>query len=135
MLASALLGLLPPLDNEQALMVIHIHTIGPDRLELLLHHSLPFARRTTAAQPQPWWVGAFGPRPGELTLAHHGLLFLDELAEFRRPVLDQLRQPLESGEVLIARAKQALRFPAETLLVGATNPCPCGWWDPRQGCC
>ena len=79
--------------------------------------------------------GGLGPRPGELTLAHHGVLFLDELAEFRRPVLDQLRQPLESGEVLIARAKQALRFPCEAVLVGTTNPCPCGWWgDPRQGC-
>ena len=137
MLASALLGLLPPLDNEQALMVSHIHTmVGLRSAGAPLLHQPPFRAPHHSSTAAALVGGGLGPRPGELTLAHHGLLFLDELAEFRRPVLDQLRQPLESGEVLIARAKQALRFPAETLLVGATNPCPCGWWgDPRQGCC
>lgn len=75
------------------------------------------------------------PRPGELSLAHHGVLFLDELAEFRRAVLDQLRQPLEEGEVWISRTRQRCRFPCRITLVGATNPCPCGWWgDPERAC-
>ena len=136
MLASALSGLLPPLNNEQALVVNHIHTMaglrsagGP------LLRQPPFRSPHHSSTAAALVGGGFGPRPGELTLAHYGVLFLDELAEFRRPVLDQLRQPLESGEVLLARAKQSLRFPSEVLLVGATNPCPCGWWgDPRQGC-
>ena len=75
------------------------------------------------------------PRPGELALAHHGVLFLDELAEFRRAVLDQLRQPLEDGEVWIHRARQRTRFPCQITLVAATNPCPCGWLgDPERSC-
>ena len=136
MLASALLGLLPPLDNEQALMVSHIHTmVGLRSAGAALLHQPPWRAPHHSSTAAALVGGGLGPRPGELTLAHHGVLFLDELAEFRRPVLDQLRQPLESGEVLVARAKQALRFPCEVVLVGATNPCPCGWWgDPRQGC-
>ena len=136
MLASALLGLLPPLDNEQALMVSHIHTmVGLRSAGAALLHQPPWRAPHHSSTAAALVGGGLGPRPSELTLAHHGVLFLDELAEFRRPVLDQLRQPLESGEVLVARAKQALHFPCEVVLVGATNPCPCGWWgDPRQGC-
>ena len=118
-------------------MVSHIHTlVGLRAAGAPLLHQPPFRAPHHSSTAVALVGGGLGPRPGELTLAHHGVLFLDELAEFRRPVLDQLRQPLESGEVPIARAKQALHFPSETLLVGATNPCPCGWWgDPRQGCC
>ena len=75
------------------------------------------------------------PRPGELSLAHHGVLFLDELAQYPRSVLDALREPLETGAVWIARAGGSVHFPARTLLVAAMNPCACGWLGhPRRGC-
>ena len=78
--------------------------------------------------------GAY-PRPGELSLAHRGVLFLDELAEFRRDVLDHLRQPLETGMVHLARARFSQFFPCQLLLVAATNPCPCGWWGDQVRPC
>jgi len=79
--------------------------------------------------------GGANPRPGELALAHQGVLFLDELAEFRPGVLDLLRQPLEEGEIRLQRARQRLRFPCAITLVAATNPCRCGWHgDPERAC-
>jgi magnesium chelatase family protein len=79
--------------------------------------------------------GSTNPTPGEVSLAHHGVLFLDELTEFRREVLDQLRQPLEAREVWISRARDRCRFPCAITLVAATNPCPCGWWGDREREC
>ena len=79
--------------------------------------------------------GGCNPRPGELSLAHGGVLFLDELAEFRRAVLDQLRQPLEEGWVRLSRAHRNTVFPASITLVAATNPCPCGWHGDREHGC
>jgi magnesium chelatase family protein len=79
--------------------------------------------------------GGEGPRPGEVSLAHHGVLFLDELTEFRRDALESLRQPLEDGAVTISRALAKATFPARMLLVGAMNPCPCGWLGDPSGRC
>jgi magnesium chelatase family protein len=90
------------------------------------HHSVSRAGLVGGGNP---------PRPGELSLAHRGVLFLDELSEYPRSLLDALREPLENGEVAIARAGAHARFPARPLIVAAMNPCPCGWLGhPRRGC-
>lgn len=138
MLAQRLAGLLPPLDPAEALELTAVHSVAGllDSSQGLLQ-TRPF-RSPHHSCSGPGLIGGGGggqPRPGELALAHHGVLFLDELAEFRRSVLDQLRQPLEDGEVWIHRARQRTRFPCRITLVAATNPCPCGWFgDPERSC-
>ena len=136
MLAQRLAGLLPPLDPAEALELTAVHSVAGllDSSQGLLQ-TRPF-RSPHHSCSGPGLIGGGGqPRPGELALAHHGVLFLDELAEFRRSVLDQLRQPLEDGEVWIHRARQRTRFPCRITLVAAANPCPCGWFgDPERSC-
>jgi magnesium chelatase family protein len=136
MLARRLPGILPPLGDDEALVVTRLHSSAGVRapgLGLLRqrpfrapHHSLSRAGLVGGGSP---------PRPGELSLAHHGVLFLDEFAQYPRHVADALREPLESGAVWIARAAGTARFPARALLVAAMNPCPCGWLGhPKRGC-
>jgi len=136
MLARRLPTILPALTEEETLEVVAIHSVAgllapagaasvtrPFRAP---HHTLSAAGLIG---------GGSNPRPGEVSLAHHGVLFLDELQEIPRHVLDALRQPLEDGRVVIARAAMAVSFPARFTLVGAMNPCPCGRaGDPRGGC-
>ena len=136
MLAQRLAGLLPPLSAAEALELTAIHSVAgllDSSRGLLLQR--PF-RSPHHSCSGPALIGGGGvPRPGELALAHHGVLFLDELPEFQRTVLDQLRQPLEDGEVWIHRARQRTRFPCRITLVAAANPCPCGWFgDPERSC-
>ena len=127
LLARRLPGILPPLELDAALEATRIHsaagTLG--RAGLLdrpvfraPHHSTSDAGMSGGGRPL---------RPGEISLAHRGVLFLDELPEFRRPVLEALRQPLEEGEIRIARSHGSVRLPARFQLVAAMNPCPCGW--------
>lgn len=136
MLARRLPALLPPLSAEEALEVLAIQSVAG-----LLQGSEGLARRRPFRSPHHSCTAAalMGggpiPKPGELALAHRGVLFLDELAEFPRPVLDQLRQPLEEGSVWISRARQRSRFPCRTTLVAATNPCPCGWFGEPGATC
>ncbi len=136
MLARRLPGILPPLSFEEALEVTQIHSVAgllKDKGSLVT--SRPFrSPHHSASGPSLVGGGSF-PRPGEISLAHRGILFLDELTEFKRDVLEFLRQPLEDGQVTISRARQSVMFPAQFTLVASTNPCPCGFYgDTVQPC-
>ena len=136
MLARRLPALLPPLSTEEALEVTAIHSVAG---LLSARHGLSRARPFRAPHHTVSEIGLVGggdgPRPGEVSLAHHGVLFLDELAEFRRAALEALRQPLEDGVVTISRANAKATFPARVLLVCALNPCYCGWLGDGSGRC
>jgi len=136
MLARRLAGLLPPLPHAEALETTQVHSVaGLLRPNTALLQQRPFRAPHHSCTGSALIGGGAIPRPGELSLAHNGVLFLDELTEFRREVLDQLRQPLEEGEVWISRSRERSRFPCRVTLVAATNPCPCGWFgDPQRAC-
>jgi magnesium chelatase family protein len=134
MLARRLPSILPPLSRTEALEVTRIHSVAGLHAGGLItrrpfrapHHSISSAGLVGGGSP---------PRPGEASLAHLGVLFLDELSEFGRPALEALRQPLEDGRVTIVRGQRALVFPTRVMLVAATNPCPCGFaGTERCGC-
>ncbi len=134
MLARRLPGILPLLDDAASIEVALIRANAG--LGDVISPIPPFrAPHHTATRAALVGGGTGIPTPGEISLAHRGILFLDELAEFPRSHLDALRQPLEEGRVLISRQGASLEFPASFQLVGATNPCPCGYWgDPRKPC-
>jgi magnesium chelatase family protein len=136
MLARRLPGILPPLSRDAALEVTRIYSVAgllaPGRP---LVRTPPFRMPHQSASVAAIVGGGPGPRPGEATLAHCGVLFLDELPEFQRPALEALRQPLEDGVVSIARAEGRATFPARFQLVAAMNMCPCGGrGDPAAEC-
>lgn len=137
MLARRLAGILPPLTFAEALEATQVHSVAgqlPPGSGLLRQR--PFrAPHHTVSDAGLIGGGSGVPRPGEASLAHHGVLFLDELPEFARNVLEQLRQPLEEGSVGIARTSGTTRFPARFMLIAAMNPCPCGYYgDPGREC-
>jgi magnesium chelatase family protein len=128
MLARRLPGLLPPLDFEEALETTTVHSVaGLLRPGEALVAARPFRAPHHTISDVALVGGGSHPRPGEISLAHNGVLFLDEMPEFDRRVLEVLRQPLEEGCVRIARAARTACFPARFQLVGAMNPCPCGF--------
>jgi magnesium chelatase family protein len=136
MLARRLPGILPHLTFEEALEVTQIHSVaGLLKERGSLMGDRPFrSPHHSASGPSLVGGGSF-PRPGEISLAHRGVLFLDELTEFKRDVLEFLRQPLEDGQVTISRTRQSVSFPAKFMLVASTNPCPCGYFgDTIQPC-
>jgi magnesium chelatase family protein len=127
---------LPPLSNDEALEVTAIHSVaGLLSASRGLSRARPFRAPHHTVSEVGLVGGGDGPRPGEVSLAHLGVLFLDELAEFRRSALEALRQPLEDGVVTISRAYAKATFPARLLLVCAMNPCPCGWLGDGSGRC
>ena len=136
MLAQRLPGILPNLSFNEALEVSQIHSVAgllKEQGELIVER--PFRNPHHSASGPSLVGGGTYPRPGEISLAHKGILFLDELTEFKRNVLEYLRQPLEDGRVAISRTRQSVVFPAQFTLVASTNPCPCGYFgDPIQQC-
>ena len=134
-LAQRMPGILPPLSFEEALEVTKIYSVA----RLLHGHGLMTQRPFRTPHHSDSSVSIIGggvpPHPGEVSLAHHGVLFLDELPEFQRQALEVLRQPLEQGTVSISRSTYSITYPADFMLVAAMNPCPCGYsTDPRHAC-
>ncbi|RDH40511.1 MAG: ATP-dependent protease [Candidatus Aquirickettsiella gammari] len=127
MLATRLIGLLPLLNDEQALELAAIHSISGQSIALNDWKYPPFRRPHHTASSIALVGGGSPPRPGEISLAHQGILFLDELPEFNRHALEALREPLESGTITISRAARQAEFPANFQLIAAMNPCPCGY--------
>ncbi len=136
MLARRLPTILPEMSFEEALEVTRIHSVaGYLRPDQPLVARRPFRAPHATISDAGLIGGGHNPRPGEVSLAHHGVLFLDEMPEFRRNVLEVLRQPLEDNQVTISRAALSLTYPANFTLVGAMNPCPCGYLtDPAHNC-
>lgn len=136
MLARRLPGVLPPMEPEEAIDATRVHSVAG-----LLANGIPVLTTRPFRAPHHGIsdAGLVGggviPRPGEVSLAHHGVLFLDEILEFKRHVLEGLRQPLEDGVVTVTRASASIRYPARFMLVAATNPCPCGYYGDRTREC
>jgi magnesium chelatase family protein len=136
MLARRMPTILPALSEEEALEVIAIHSVaGVLARSNVSEGTRPFRAPHHSISSAGLIGGGSLPRPGEVSLAHHGVLFLDEMLEFPRHVLDGLRQPMEDAKVVIARAAQAVTYPARFTLIGASNPCPCGKAGDASGTC
>ncbi len=134
MLASRLPGLLPAMSEEEALESLAVHSLYPDGTTTA-YGQRPFRNPHHSASSVALVGGGGRPRPGEVSLAHNGVLFLDELPEFNRAGLEALREPLESGEITVSRAHYKHAYPAKFQLVAAMNPCPCGYaGDPEREC-
>jgi magnesium chelatase family protein len=134
MLAARLPSILPPLTGEEMLEVSMVHSLAGELMGGKLASERPFRAPHHSASMAALVGGGTRPRPGEASLAHLGVLFLDELPEFQPGVLDALRQPLETGETIIARANHRIAYPSRIQLVGAMNPCKCGGGAPGTSC-
>lgn len=136
LMAKCFASILPPLELSEALELTKIYSVcgllPPDEPLLVKR---PFRPVHHTASANGIIGGGSSPRPGEITLANRGVLFLDEMVEFPRQVLEVLRQPLEDGEIVISRAKHSVRYPAKFMLLGAMNPCPCGYLGDREKQC
>jgi magnesium chelatase family protein len=135
MLAARLPGLLPPLDAREALEISMVQSLAGELRDGAISRRRPFRNPHHSASMASLVGGGLRVKPGEVSLSHLGVLFLDELPEFQRAVLDSLRQPMETGEAVVARANAHVRYPARFQLVAAMNPCRCGYLsEPAQAC-
>lgn len=134
MLAKALSGILPTLTKEQIVETTHLHSLVGRGVRDELIVAPPFRSPHHTATDIAIIGGGQLLRPGEISLAHNGVLLLDELPEFRRSCIEALRQPLEDGSITVARAHATTRYPAEFMLIATSNPCPCGYLDSSQPC-
>jgi magnesium chelatase family protein len=135
MLAARLPGILPQLSAQEALETSMIHSLAGLLSEGGISRSRPFREPHHTASMAAIVGGGKGAKPGEISLAHNGVLFMDEFPEFPRTVLETLRQPIETGEIMVARANAHVRYPCRFLLVAAANPCKCGYMsDPARAC-
>jgi len=136
MLARRISTILPPLHYEEAIETTKIHSIaGLLNADKYLVFERPFRAPHHSISDAGLIGGGHVPKPGEVSLAHNGVLFLDEFPEFKRNVLDSLRQPLEDGNVTISRVTHSITFPSKFMLIAAMNPCPCGYWgDSKRAC-
>jgi magnesium chelatase family protein len=135
MLAARLPGILPPLSAQEALETSMIHSLAGLLSEGGISRTRPFREPHHTASMAAIVGGGKGAKPGEISLAHNGVLFMDEFPEFPRTVLETLRQPIETGEIMVARANAHVRYPCRFLLVAAANPCKCGYMsDPARAC-
>ena len=135
LLAKALAGILPRMSQEEALEVTKIYSICGLINNQPIISKRPFRNPHHTTSAVAVTGGGTWPKPGEISLAHRGVLFMDELPEFPRNVIEALRQPLESGEIVVSRASGSVKFPSRFMLVGAMNPCPCGnYGDEAKAC-
>lgn len=133
MLAKALAGLLPPLSQEEVLEVSQLHSLtSPDYSQLIT--TRPFRAPHHSASHVAITGGGTNLRPGEISLSHRGVLFLDELPEFSRSTIESLRQPLEDRTISVTRAKDSVTYPANFILIATANPCPCGFYGSNKPC-
>ena len=136
MLARRLPGILPDMTRQEALEATEIHSVlGLTSARQPLIDTRPFRHPHHTVSPMGMAGGGSNPKPGEISLAHNGVLFLDELPEFNKEVLEVLRQPLEDGQVQISRAAGSVSYPSQFMLVCAMNPCKCGWYGHPSGRC
>jgi len=133
MLAKALPSILPKLTRDEMLIVTHLHSLAHNHFEKIMT-TRPFRSPHHSASNVAVIGGGSNPRPGEVSLSHGGVLFLDELPEFNRSTIETLRQPLEDKVITISRAKDTITFPADFILVGTKNPCPCGFYGTGKEC-
>ncbi len=132
MLAKAMCGILPDLEHSEILEVTHLHSLSGNTDAII--STRPFRTPHHTASTVALVGGGTNPKPGEASLAHRGVLFLDELPEFSRGSLEALRQPLEDGNITVARVKDSVAFPADFILVATHNPCPCGYYGTSKVC-
>ena len=133
MLAKALRSILPPLNQEESLEVTHLYSLASKQYDDIVRER-PFRSPHHSSSDIAIIGGGQYPRPGEISLSHRGVLFMDEFPEFNRPAIEALRQPMEDKVITVARAKESIVFPAHFILVATSNPCPCGYYGTTKNC-